>query len=180
MRSLLLIEAVKDVRQGFRRDATTGIRYGQHGPTLTIAILTADRNGDMATIRVFYRVGDKIVQDDRHHIFIEVHHDFRLRRHRSDNNIRVAVQLLIFQTDIAYTVHQITILRLQLSVRRFRLSEFQQLVDERLESLRALEDHSQRVFSVLRYVGMAGHVVERAKDQRQRRTQFVGDVGEEL
>ena len=172
---LVVVEAFENRREEFLLDAVARIGHLHHG----LRIVRRERHRDpSAPVGVFESVAYQIIKDflqlhrvERH--FQPLHPGFVAQLHLAD-----AAVLLEGAAHVGQIGHQILPAHFQGHVSLLLLAEVDQFVDQIAQPQGVAADAHQIAFEHPRHL-LPRQQVQLALDQRQRRAEFVRDVGEE-
>ena len=172
VRPLDLEVAVEEMLLVGGRDAAARVAHGDGHPVP----FPLQREHDFAGRRVFLRVGKQVVEDNGNGLGVKLQPHVRLHG-QHDLHRPVGSQAAELFAHLRHELRQVAVADREAPVVRLGLAEFQQLVHEAQQLLGALLHLADAAAGRDRQGLVFGEVLQRAENQGERRTQFVGDVG---
>jgi hypothetical protein len=143
------------------------------------AATTLHTDINITLIGIFDGIRYQIIQDNGDDLLVDIHHDRILWSHKLDGYFRLLCQFLVLQRNLMHGIHHVCLHYTKLTVVGLRLSEFQYLRNQFVQSHRTLMYHRQLMLHGLRNIRRMRDVIERTENQRKWRAKFVSDIGKE-
>jgi ligand-binding sensor domain-containing protein len=143
------------------------------------AATTLHTDINITLIGIFDGIRYQIIQDNGDDLLVDIHQDWILWSHKPDGYVRLLRQFLVLQRNLMHGIHYVCLHYTKPTVVGLRLSEFQYLSNQFIQSHRTLMYHRQLMLHSLRNIRRMRDVVERTENQRKRSAEFMSDISKE-
>ena len=177
MRALGLIIALEDMRQGVGGDAIACVGHADDDAFVAVG---THFHVDVSLLGVLDCVREEVVEHGSDDLRVEVNKWQVFVHLARERHLRVVVQFPVVAAKLADERADVSLCHRELCFALLYLPELQQLVDERLQLVGVSDDAGNALSVHGRQAVVVSEVGKRSRDQRQRRAQFVCEIGEEL